>query len=254
MGIAIASGVPPVWGLVTGIIGGILVGSISGSPLQVSGPAAGLAVVVADLVREYGIEVLGAVVLLARLILPGTLLGVVVASTTANLLQFPIQYINISTNLAEVIAIPQPSNFFTPKYAPLLLKAMEIALIASAESLLSAIAVDRLHQGKRTDFDRELTAQGLGNIMCGFVEGTATFIQLPKLATILDRVPLQSNLHLHVDKRKTQMKTNQVQPVGLNLFSTSQTFLTDLSPADESTIKGGRHGNTRGRTRTRTGR
>jgi MFS superfamily sulfate permease-like transporter len=101
--------------------------------------------------------------------LPGALLGVVVASTTANLLQFPIQYINISTNLAEVIAIPQPSNFFTPKYAPLLLKAIEIALIASAESLLSAIAVDRLHQGKRTDFDRELTAQGLGNIMCGFV-------------------------------------------------------------------------------------
>jgi MFS superfamily sulfate permease-like transporter len=46
MGIAIASGVPPVRGLVTGIIGGILVGSISGSPLQVSGPAAGLAVVV----------------------------------------------------------------------------------------------------------------------------------------------------------------------------------------------------------------
>jgi hypothetical protein len=48
------------------------------------------------------------------------------------------------------------------------------------------------------------------------------------------------------------MKTNQSKPVGLNLFSTSQTFLTDLSPADESTIKGGRHGNTRGRTRTRT--
>jgi len=42
MGIALASGVPPALGLVTGMVGGIVVGSISGSPFQVSGPAAGL--------------------------------------------------------------------------------------------------------------------------------------------------------------------------------------------------------------------
>jgi MFS superfamily sulfate permease-like transporter len=233
MGIATASGVPPARGLVTGIIGGILVGAISGSPLQVSGPAAGLAIVIADLVREYGIEVLGAVVLVAGLIqalagvlklgqlframspaviygmlagigvlicasqlqvaidakpyvhgvenlmaipqaihqaifstdgrnhhlaalvsiitiaimiswdrlkpskldfLPGALLGVIVASTIANLWQFPIQHVNISGNLAAAIALPQLQIFGDPKYAPLLLKALEIALIASAES------------------------------------------------------------------------------------------------------------------------
>jgi MFS superfamily sulfate permease-like transporter len=33
-----------------------------------------------------------------------------------------------------------------------------------------------------------------------YIEGTATFVQLPKLAGILDRVPPQSDLHLHVDK------------------------------------------------------
>ena len=43
MGIAVASGVPPEKGLITGIIGGIVVGLMAGSPLQVSGPAAGLA-------------------------------------------------------------------------------------------------------------------------------------------------------------------------------------------------------------------
>jgi ABC-type transporter Mla MlaB component len=32
------------------------------------------------------------------------------------------------------------------------------------------------------------------------IEGTATFVQLPKLAAMLDRVPPQSNLQLHVDK------------------------------------------------------
>src|SRR5512144_3021511 len=65
LGIAIASGVPPAAGLITGIIGGIVVGSISGCPLQVSGPAAGLAVIVYQLIKDYGIEALGPVVVLA---------------------------------------------------------------------------------------------------------------------------------------------------------------------------------------------
>jgi MFS superfamily sulfate permease-like transporter len=68
MGIAIASGVPPALGLVTGIVGGIIVGPIAGSPLQVSGPAAGLAVIIWELVREHGIEMLGPILLLAGLI------------------------------------------------------------------------------------------------------------------------------------------------------------------------------------------
>ncbi|EPN13593.1 sulfate transporter family protein, partial [Pseudomonas syringae pv. actinidiae ICMP 18804] len=54
MGIAIASGMPPAKGLITGIIGGLVVGWIAGSPLQVSGPAAGLAVLVFEVVREHG--------------------------------------------------------------------------------------------------------------------------------------------------------------------------------------------------------
>ncbi|MGN6090891.1 MAG: SulP family inorganic anion transporter, partial [Luteibacter jiangsuensis] len=58
MGIAIASGMPPSAGLITGIVGGIVVGAIAGSPLQVSGPAAGLAVLVFELVREHGVAAL----------------------------------------------------------------------------------------------------------------------------------------------------------------------------------------------------
>lgn len=63
MGIAVASGVPPALGLVTGIVGGLVVGSLAGSPLQVSGPAAGLAVLVYELVGEYGLAALGIAVL-----------------------------------------------------------------------------------------------------------------------------------------------------------------------------------------------
>src|SRR3954470_15221507 len=65
MGIAIASGVPPALGIITGIIGGIIVGSISGSPLQVSGPAAGLSVIVFEIVQKFGLESLGPILLLA---------------------------------------------------------------------------------------------------------------------------------------------------------------------------------------------
>lgn len=46
LGIAVASGAPPLSGLLAGVIGGIVVGSLSGAPLSVSGPAAGLSVIV----------------------------------------------------------------------------------------------------------------------------------------------------------------------------------------------------------------
>ncbi len=65
MGIAIASGAPVAAGLITGIIGGIVVGFLAGSPLQVSGPAAGLTVIIYAFVAEYGLPWLGPVVLLA---------------------------------------------------------------------------------------------------------------------------------------------------------------------------------------------
>ena len=42
-----------------------------------------------------------------------------------------------------------------------------IALIASAETLLCASAVDQLHSGPRTQYNRELIAQGVGNTICG---------------------------------------------------------------------------------------
>ncbi len=54
LGIAMASGAPLYSGLISGIIGGIVVGSLSGSPLGVSGPAAGLAVIVLNAITDLG--------------------------------------------------------------------------------------------------------------------------------------------------------------------------------------------------------
>lgn len=54
LGIALASGAPLFSGLVTGIVGGVVVALLSGSQLAVSGPAAGLAVIVYDGIADIG--------------------------------------------------------------------------------------------------------------------------------------------------------------------------------------------------------
>jgi SulP family sulfate permease len=54
LGIALASGAPLFAGLIAGVVGGIVVGGVSGSPLGVSGPAAGLAVIVLNAIATLG--------------------------------------------------------------------------------------------------------------------------------------------------------------------------------------------------------
>lgn len=54
LGIATASGVDPFAGLISGIIGGLVVALLSGSHLSVSGPAAGLVVIVVSAIASLG--------------------------------------------------------------------------------------------------------------------------------------------------------------------------------------------------------
>lgn len=54
LGIALASGAPPLSGIIAGIIGGIVIGAISNSNISVSGPAAGLAAIVLSAITELG--------------------------------------------------------------------------------------------------------------------------------------------------------------------------------------------------------
>ncbi len=69
LGIALASGAPLFSGLISGIIGGIVVGALSGSALGVSGPAAGLAVIVLNAITDLG----GFDIFLVAVILAGAL-------------------------------------------------------------------------------------------------------------------------------------------------------------------------------------
>ncbi|GAA4237541.1 SulP family inorganic anion transporter [Actinomadura meridiana] len=68
LGIAVASGAPIAAGLIAAVVGGIVAGSIGGSPLQVSGPAAGLTVLVAGLVDTYGWRATCTITMLAGLL------------------------------------------------------------------------------------------------------------------------------------------------------------------------------------------
>jgi MFS superfamily sulfate permease-like transporter len=54
LGIALASGAPLIGGVISGIVGGIIVASFSGSELSVSGPAAGLTVIVLAAIQSLG--------------------------------------------------------------------------------------------------------------------------------------------------------------------------------------------------------
>jgi len=68
IGIAVASNAPVMAGLIAAVVGGILAGVLGGSPLTVSGPAAGLTVVVAGLVDQFGFAATGAIVMAAGLL------------------------------------------------------------------------------------------------------------------------------------------------------------------------------------------
>ncbi|MFJ1604889.1 SulP family inorganic anion transporter [Streptomyces sp. NPDC088253] len=263
VGVAVASGVPAELGLVTGIVGGLVTGLMRGSSLQVSGPAAGLTVLVFEAVREYGLAVLGVVVLatgvlqllmgalklgryfraisvavvegmlagiglvliagqlysmaglkapasgldklaglpeavvdaarsaealasvglgagtIAVLVLwrrlpsrvrtvPGALGAVVLATLVASGFGLPVAKVEVR-GLVGSIQLPSLEAFGELASVGVLGTVLAFTLIASAESLFSAAAVDRLHDGPRTEYDRELMAQGAGNTVCGLL-------------------------------------------------------------------------------------
>jgi MFS superfamily sulfate permease-like transporter len=84
LGIAVACGVPPISGLVAGIVGGLVVPIISRSPLSVSGPAAGLtSIVLVEVQRLGGLEPFLTAVMLAGVLQFG--LGVIKSGRFASL-------------------------------------------------------------------------------------------------------------------------------------------------------------------------
>jgi MFS superfamily sulfate permease-like transporter len=101
--------------------------------------------------------------------IPGALLGVGLATGASLMLALQVKRVEVPANLADAIDWLKPADLLSLADPTLLIAAFAVAFIASAETLLSAAAVDRMHSGVRSDFDRELSAQGVGNMLCGLV-------------------------------------------------------------------------------------
>jgi MFS superfamily sulfate permease-like transporter len=101
--------------------------------------------------------------------LPGPLLAVVVVTLLAWAGSLPVLYVEVPDRLIDGLTFPALHVVTDVPLKDLLVASLFMAVIASAETLLCAGAVDRMHSGPRTQYDRELAAQGLGNIICGAV-------------------------------------------------------------------------------------
>ena len=69
IGISIACGLPVYSGLISAIVGGIVVGAFSGNSLQVSGPAAGLILIIVDIIATLGVDKLFLIIFIVVILL-----------------------------------------------------------------------------------------------------------------------------------------------------------------------------------------
>ena len=110
LGIALASDAPPLSGLIAGIIGGIVVGSLSGSSLGVSGPAAGLAIIVAGAIADLG----GFDIFLAAVVISGVIqviMGFIKAGNIAYFFPSSVVY-GMLSGIGIIISLKQIPHAF----------------------------------------------------------------------------------------------------------------------------------------------
>jgi len=101
---------------------------------------------------------------------PAPLVAVIVATLVTVTLSLPIKQVALPDNLFSAVTFPTVTELTSwASWQPLVIAAVSVAFIASAETLLSAAAVDQMHRGPRTRYDKELAAQGIGNMVSGLV-------------------------------------------------------------------------------------
>jgi len=102
---------------------------------------------------------------------PAPLIAIIAATSVAAYWQLPILYVEAPTSLLEELHILWPSVLWDVEWGGILKTAAIVATLASAQTLLTATALDQLHHGERTRYNKELMAQGIGNCLCGIIGG-----------------------------------------------------------------------------------
>jgi len=100
-------------------------------------------------------------------VVPGVLMAMVIATAATAFLSLPIQRVEFDSLVSGVTFLDFASSVELLGHGQIWQLAATVALVASAETLLTAAAVDQMHTGPRTRYDRELAAQGIGNMICG---------------------------------------------------------------------------------------
>lgn len=156
LGIALASGAPLFSGLIAGITGGIIIAPLSGSSLGISGPAAGLAIIVLSAIEELGFN--------------GFLLALVVAG---------IFQIVMGLTKAGVIAYYFPSSVINGMLSG-------IGIILFLKQIPHALGYDRDYEGDTSFFqpDSYSSFSELIN-MLGFSSPAAIMISIISLSILI---------------------------------------------------------------------
>ncbi|MFE5163708.1 SulP family inorganic anion transporter [Streptomyces sp. NPDC056697] len=100
--------------------------------------------------------------------IPAALVAVAIGILVAALPGVEVKTLQIGDLLASV-QFPGPVQFAGLADPAVLTAVFTFTVIASAESLFTAAAVDRMHDGPRTRYNTELIAQGAGNTVCGIL-------------------------------------------------------------------------------------
>jgi MFS superfamily sulfate permease-like transporter len=103
-----------------------------------------------------------------RLYLPEAVPAIILGSVIAAVFGMSINRISMPDSLGDMVT-PLSMAQITGFDLSALKMALVLALIASAETLLSAASVDQLAPGERTDYDKDLRAHGVGNTVCGLL-------------------------------------------------------------------------------------
>ena len=99
--------------------------------------------------------------------IPAALAAVVIATLATVVFKLGVRRVDMPDTIWAAIVPPTSADLSLLASPSLIFSALALALVASAETLLCSSAVDGMHDGARTNYDRKLFAQGVGNIFCG---------------------------------------------------------------------------------------
>lgn len=113
---AIASGVSPEKGLITGVIGGFFISFLGGSRVQIGGPTGAFIVIVYGIVQQYGIDGLIIATLIAGLML--LVMGFARLGSVIKFIPHPL-IVGFTSGIALIIFSSQVKDFFGLTMGPL---------------------------------------------------------------------------------------------------------------------------------------